>query len=812
MRRSSSGFRQSSPARLGDLSEASPPVTSALSSVATSARPRAAGRRLLAWTGSRSGEILFALAASALAGGLAALVLEVWRGPLSVPFEYSLDDANYQLMLVKATLEHGSWFTNPALGAPFGQELYDFAVGGDNLHFLLIRLLGLFSSDAAVVANLFFLLSFPLAALSAFVVMRWAGASRVAALVCSVLYALTPYHFLRGEHHAFLAADYAVPLGCYLALAVAAGRPLFPARPDARARWARRMSSRSLLSLGACIAVASSGNVYYAAFTLLLVAGAALVRLAAQRDAKSLAGPPVAIGLILAVLAVNLAPTMIYASRHGRNEVVALRAPEESKQGGFTLGQLLLPLAHHRIEPLGRVHRRYEASGTPPRGNESYGGSLGVVGAVGFLWLLGMGLVRLLGRRPALVRQLSGEAAVVAILAFLIGTIGAGGALVAYLVTPQIRAWNRLSIFIAFLSLLGVAYLLDRLVARAGRVPPGRVRAGRVGVAALAGCVLVVGALDQTSPAFAPSYSSLHRAYSRDASFVASIERRLPRGAQVFELPYIPFPEALPFGRVNSYDPLVGYLHSRDLRWSYGAMKGRPQDWPQALASRPLELSVMAVAAAGFDGLLLDRAGYGSSQRQVLARLQRTSGARPLQSEDGRRAFFDLRALRDRLRRRLGPARLAAVRDVTLLPTRVAAGAGISGAAERSAKGERTWWVVSRHAKLLLVNPARAPRRVVFSAVLHTSRRAPVGVTFPGAPTRRAAGTPGGVRIERKLLLPPGESSLALSIGSAPIRAPGDARRLYMRIGNPSFTELPLSWLRPGPRSRPARARPGRRL
>jgi hypothetical protein len=34
-------------------------------------------------------------------------------------------------MLVKGVLSGGWWFSNGHLGAPFGQQLYDFAVGGN---------------------------------------------------------------------------------------------------------------------------------------------------------------------------------------------------------------------------------------------------------------------------------------------------------------------------------------------------------------------------------------------------------------------------------------------------------------------------------------------------------------------------------------------------------------------------------------------------------------------------------------------------------------------------------------------------------
>ena len=89
-----------------------------------------------------------------------------------------------------------------------------------------------------------------------------------------MLFALLPYHFLRGQDHLFLAAYWAVPLGCFLVLSVLADAPLVtPLR-----------SRRTLAIVAACVVIVGSAAVYYAAFTLVLLAVAAV--LAAAGAAK----------------------------------------------------------------------------------------------------------------------------------------------------------------------------------------------------------------------------------------------------------------------------------------------------------------------------------------------------------------------------------------------------------------------------------------------------------------------------------------------------------------------------------------------
>ena len=142
-----------------------------------------------------------------------AWALRLWRADLSVPLRYTpVDDTKFYLMLVKGIIDHGWYLTNSSLGAPFGQQLFDFPQGADNLSLLMVRGLALLSSNPAMVANVFFLLTFALVGLSCYFVLRRLGRERAGRGRRSVLFSLLPYHFFRGESQLLLSAYYAVPL------------------------------------------------------------------------------------------------------------------------------------------------------------------------------------------------------------------------------------------------------------------------------------------------------------------------------------------------------------------------------------------------------------------------------------------------------------------------------------------------------------------------------------------------------------------------------------------------------------------------
>ncbi|MBV9165215.1 MAG: hypothetical protein JO342_03575, partial [Solirubrobacterales bacterium] len=631
-------------------------------------------------------------AAATMAVALVAAIwsLRLWRGDLHVPFSYE-NDGQFYAVLVKEVI-HGWYFTNPRLGAPFGSELLDFPQGGDQLSFLIIKALGLVWSDWALVMNLFFLLTFPLVALSAYAVMRRLGASPPASTLCASLFALLPYHFWQGEFHLVLSAYYAVPLGCYLVLATYRGDPLFarrayPSEPlfARRAKTRTRVSARrangrrgilawtsrrSLVTLAMCCVI-GSGNLYYAAFTIVLLAFAAVVVAVARRSLGALVSGTVAAAAILGMLAINISPTLVYRVNHGTDSQAFRRTPAQSEEGSLRPGDLVLPLTHHRIAAFARLRESYSGPWRAPEFATSEGESatLGLLATAGLAWLaltllaavFGIGARWDPGGRFRPIAVAAGSAVMFATV---------GGTAIAYLITPEIRQWTRLSIFVGFFALLAVALLLDQAGAHLRRRYAGRISFGLL--------LLAIGALalfDQTSSEFIPPYRELALHYHSDQAFVASIERELPRGSAVLQLPYMPWPEPGFVNRMTSFDPARGYLHSSALRWSYGAMRGRPADWQAQLAGQPPAVLAAAAVAGGFDGIYIDRLGYSSSDaRRLEHALTGLLNERPMVSGDGRLSFFDIRSYASRLRAALGPSRMSALKIATLYPLRLDAG------------------------------------------------------------------------------------------------------------------------------------------
>jgi hypothetical protein len=171
-----------------------------------------------------------------------------------------------------------------------------------------------------------------------------------------------------------------------------------------------------------------------------------------------------------------------------------------------------------------------------------------------------------------------------------------------------------------------------------------------------------------------PGVATVAATFDSDRAFVEAIERVLPHDAMIYQLPYTQFPEVRPLFREPFYSPMRMFVHSRHLRWSYGGMKGRPGDyWHQALDRLSHRDRLGRIRAAGFTGLVLDRAALpdrGLEHDQALTAL---GAIDRLESRDGSLAFYrlpELESLANASRPRLWVAGRGFYREEGDLPDR----------------------------------------------------------------------------------------------------------------------------------------------
>jgi phosphoglycerol transferase len=651
--------------------------------------------------------------AVALCLGALVWALRLHNADLRVPFTYR-NDAYLVLALIKGHIEHGWYLFNDRLGAPGVYDLRDFPIT-DLLLLVLLKGLGWIRPDPAAVYNLFTLLTYPLTTVAALAVLRQFNIARVPAVAASLLFTFLPYHYQRLEMgHLFLLAYFQVPLAVLLVLWVCQGRSLFWRLDADSGRYRLHPTGRpALLSLTLAVVLALSG-VYYAFFACFLLLVAAALVLLREGNGRAAASAGVLVMVIAGTVVAAGLPTLIYQHHAGPNPETE-RTAEEADYHGLKVAHLLLPVQQHRSSRLARLRHEYSADPFRPLENENSAASLGLVGAGGFLLLLGC-LLAPAGALPPELEHLR----VLNVAALLFGLIGGFGSLVSFLVFSQIRCYNRISIFLAFFALFAVAVVASRVF-----FAPGRARRARLLGGAAVALATAFGIWDQTGRDAAPDHARLAAAYRADAEFGARVEAALPAHAAVFQLPYTRFPEWCGQETMSDYDHLRLHLHSRTLRWSVGAMVNRATDaWQRAVVVRPAPEMVRTLALAGFGGLYLDRHGYTAEEsRDLEGQLTGLLGRPAVVSGDGRRVLFDMTAYAVRLREQTSPAAWEQARcDALAIPCALYQDGFYP---IRGADHQRAWHYCRRHGRLMLLNPSDRPRQVELSLICRTERREP---------------------------------------------------------------------------------------
>ena len=230
----------------------------------------------------RHRDVLGAAGAALLGVIVGVTSLRFWQWRPGVPL--SLDgDSPLVLTQLRDILVNGWFWSNDTIGFPLGQNA-SFFPELNVVHILGVKVLGLFSSDPATVGALYFLLGYPLAAVTAYLLARSQRLALPAAVVVGVLFAAAPGHAERFEH-LWLASYWTLPPALWVVIEVARGRTPW----DEGTGTADRRRLRAALMLLALTLVGLSGA-YYAGFTLILLVAASLLRAGAGRGPSVVAG------------------------------------------------------------------------------------------------------------------------------------------------------------------------------------------------------------------------------------------------------------------------------------------------------------------------------------------------------------------------------------------------------------------------------------------------------------------------------------------------------------------------------------------
>jgi len=579
-------------------------------------------------------------------------VMHLWRMDISVPFTYSGDALLFH-QVAKSMIDTGWYMHNGFLGAPAGMDIHDFPQP-EILNILIIKLISLFTGDYAATMNLFLIITYPLTSLIAFYALMKLDLSRTASFAGAVLYAFIPYHYLKGQTHIFLATYFMLPLALLVIMRIYSGALNFFNAGAGASQTGRKSTRISALVIAALISLT---GIYYSFFTcfFLIIAGAG--RSFIERKITPFLSSLILSVVITTGLVACLSPSLLYNIRNGYNPDATHRVFHDTELYSLKITKLLLPVNDHRVKFMAAIKDQYNRESSyiyrSPE-HESTCSTLGLLGSAGFILSLTALLFFLESpdrKQTALKLRQQGSLNVSAVL---LAVTAGFSSFVAPLVKFRIRSYSRISIFIALFSIYALmivtdfvyeSYLKDRWVTSvrfAGRVLP--LNLSKLLAAAVVIIVLIAGLYDQSGLSAIPDYQTTKKIYENDGAFVAEVERALPSGTMIFMLPYMQFPEiATPPHHLRNFEYFKYYLHSKHLRWSYGAVNGREAAaWQKRVSGMEPGEMVREIKQAGFSALCISTDGYPDGGIDILRKLQRHAASKPIISPDGRAVLIKI--------------------------------------------------------------------------------------------------------------------------------------------------------------------------
>lgn len=537
------------------------------------------------------------------------------------------------------------------LFAPFGADhssawryALNFLFQGNSTLFLLGYWI---TRDVIAALNLYYLATFPLVFLSAFWVF---GRLRLRApfrFFGATLYALMPFHFQHGESHLIESSYFLVPLLSYILVLTFRVRPFF--HRYVRGGWQLSWRDKQDWFFLAVMVFLSSLNEYHQFFFLMLLTLAAVASWVRHRNHRILVGAAI-------LLVASGGSTMVKARLAGVLNEPGLQLSQvgvpiagygDAERFGLKMIQVILPVGGHNSSLFRGITETYDAAHEV---NENSTVALGLLGGAGFVYLLVNAVAAIVRKKRRL--KILDLFSLLTLACVLIATVGGGASAIAtaskLLLGPdslltQVRAYNRIIVFIGFFSYYACAaffaMLARRISNRATRPVLQKAASGAIFVP-----ILIFALWDQVPFRFINDRSEARR-HASDRDFFMRIEAELPPRALIFQYPFnihhanISNSGTPPY---NYADGIRPYLNSKTLRFTYGGDNGSAQiTWLQQTAALPVESMLPRLCEYGFSGILIHRKLFSSptGADDLEARLRTILGASLEESIDKEFSF-----------------------------------------------------------------------------------------------------------------------------------------------------------------------------
>jgi phosphoglycerol transferase len=440
-----------------------------------------------------------------------------------------------------------------------------------------------------------FIFSFPISFLVAYACGREIKLSKGINLLISYSATLLPWHFYRIFHF-----DYGVLYPMFLCVLLGLRQFRSGTKPDIRSRT---------LNYFILLCIVLSGP-YYLAFTVIILLSVFFIEIIQKFEIQhAIKQFNLLIYSVIAFLILQI-PFVLGQYRDISSQRVIGRSSADTLLYGGRLDILMspsiesnLPYFSQFLKKLPRITQINEAQ---------FQSNYGTLATTIFLLVFLGYFTKLLFTSTAghhdnevIVLRLG----VLTTFCILFFTVGGPNHLIALYLTPQIRAWNRMTPVILMLVLLGGGKSLE-LILRRNKIYVSLKKSQKLLVAV---GVFSLVLLDQSPKYSAGSYlvDDARQLQSAVAAYNNKIEELIPEKCGILQLPVMSFPENGPINGLDTYKHFDVSLQNPNKNWTFGAVKNVPGgSYQSKYADRSAETIFEIAKNDGLCGIHVDIRGF----------------------------------------------------------------------------------------------------------------------------------------------------------------------------------------------------------
>lgn len=535
-------------------------------------------------------------------------IFKLYNLSFGKPIFYLKDD-DLQFLTIASGIIKELWFPIPTdkLGYPFGAYIGTYPMLLlMNFEILKMKILSIFLRDPIDLLNVSYLIIFPIAGIISFYVMRNLKISRFISIFGSLAFTFIQYVFIRNTMHYNYSVIYFIPLTILLCIW------LYEDDNILKINKTFFKNKRNIIAIVIMLLIANNGGGYYIFFSCFLICVSAMIKLFKKKDIKLMLPFIYSIFILCSIFIINLSPGIIYQKINHINQEI-WRDFTESELYALNISNLILNIKY--------FNWYYNVSKAVGDHAAAY---LGIIGISGFVLLLLILITKRNNSRLSFLSELN-------IFSVLYGTVSGFSIIFALFVTDMIRTPNRISIYIAYICILSFCIFIDKIKNR------------NIYYYIILSMILTISLADQIYPKkYYNNEEYIKNCYS-DREYVKSIENIMDKNSAVYQIPTFTLSPVYP----KPYRPIIGYIFSKDLKWSFGVDKDRKEnEWFYEVEKLPAEDFLKEIHKNGFSGVSIHREYFDDSEYiKICNDIENILKEKPIISEENDLAFFTLKNL-----------------------------------------------------------------------------------------------------------------------------------------------------------------------